>query len=309
MWLSPFDYHCVILDGALPGVKELWYAYAGDIDSTEYLYAKTSYTSMLEASPLIGKTSYDDPFLPKLYEAATTGRIKGTNWGCLLHTDASPEKLAVHFRRWISIYDDIGEEVFFRFYDPDILPHFAAALEGNERQVFFGPVKAFMCRQKDTDLLAASVANRPPDYDLEAALRDVPDRAPWFSLQEKHIAAMNTFFMGFLIDEVLRRLPDRVTQHIPSREHRRLKIRECLIALKTINNDILPEPDEGAIFCLIAMTSCSHFYNSPVFMQAIRRNGISETLDEWRRYAYGTIPGLEYLHDKQWLNSQHIEDV
>ena len=303
MWLSPFDYHALILDGALPGVKELWYATAKHVNSAEYLYVHTPYADALEASPFIGQTSFDDPFLPALYKAVQAGEIPG-NWGCFLHTQAPVNLLAQHFRRWITVYDDVEEELFFRFYDPDILPHFASGLTGDERQWFFGPVNAFMFRQPGKDVLGAATANRPKDYDLPAALAKVPETAPWFTLQERHMLAMRPVFVRTLtaavIDAIFPKIASYV-MHLPG-EVTRARLEECVSVFLGLNAPTEHEVADCGAFCTLAITSCSHFYKSPEFATCLQRHGLHETMSEWQHYAHGPIPGLELWHDAGWLS-------
>ena len=304
MWLSPFDYHCVFLDGALPGIKELWYRYAKDPNSTEHLYLKTKHASLIEVSPLIGRTGFDDPFLPQLYKAVAQNKV-ASNWGCLLHTAASLEELARHFRKWITIYNDIGEEVFFRFYDPDILPHFADALEGDEKQFFFGPVNAFIYRQNSTDLLAASEAKRPENFAYEEMAAKLPDTAPWFISQERHITKMLPLFISILAEDILQPLILHASYWIMhlKKEELLLRVEECLHRLSALQQNTLPADEDALAFCLLAITSCSHFDASPEFGDCVRKLGVHETLMEWKKYSYAPISGLEHRHNPAWLPS------
>ena len=297
MWCSPFDYHYIILDCALPHVREQWYLQSNNTNSAALLYAETRFASMLDISPLIAPTDENDPFLHWLYEHQRELHIE--NWGCLLHSKADPETIAAHFRSWITVYDDVGQEVFFRFYDPDILPCFAAALEGEERQKFFGPVNAFMCRRKDKDLLQASQARRPEGWSFEQAEPLGP--CPCFSFQERHMAAMRPVFWPFLVREVGTSLiPHACALHL-THEQFIAKLEECLQSLADMQQISLPEVEDGVAFCLLAFTSCSHFFQSQEFRDCVRRQGMHETLDEWKRYAGEPIPGLEEWHDAEWL--------
>jgi len=303
MWAAPFDYHYLILDCALPELRRHWYLLSNHSDSAELLYADTRFSPMLEISPLIARTDYDDPFLSWLY--ANQENV-ANNWGCLLHSTTSAAAIAEHFRSWITVRDDIGQEVFFRFYDPDILPHFAAALQGEERQRFFGPVNAFMYRQKGKDLLAASQAERPKDYDPAKAEPLGP--SPCFTLTERYMAAMRPVIWPFLAKEVLTGLLPKayfVLNHL-SPELMRAKVDECLQVLARLQNVPIPETEDGVAFCLLAMTSCSHFYESEEFKSSVLQHGVHETLDEWKSYANAPIPGLELWHDPKWLENDTL---
>lgn len=305
MWFAPREYQCVILDGAVPGIKELWYRHSHYADTTVHLYSRTAYASMMEISPLMAQTNQSDPFWAALYTAVESGDVR-SNWGCLACTDASPALLAKHFRKWITIYDDVGAEVFFRFYDPDILPYFVSGLRGDERQWFFGPVNAFLYREEARDMLAASTAGRLPDFSLETALANMPPAAPWFNLEERHILAMRSVFWPFLVEKVLVDLLPRAYAHLQhlSPQAMQEKTGQCLQWLAELQGVAVPEVEDGVIFCLLSITSCSHFFKSPEFTACVARHGLRNTLDEWKHYAKAPIPGLEEWHDEGWLYGQ-----
>jgi hypothetical protein len=305
MWISPFDYHYLILDCSLPEMRHHWYLHSKYANSEELLYADTRFSSILEISPLIAPTDLNDPFLHWLY---ANREIKSHNWGCLLHSSAKTADIAAHFRSWITVRDDVGQEVFFRFYDPDILPCFAAALQGEERQQFFGPVNAFVYREKGKDLLSASEANHPGE-DVPAAASPLGP-SPCFSFQERHMAAMRPVFRPHLVQEVMTALLPKVysyMRHLPP-ESMLSKVDECLQKLAELQKVALPEKEDGIAFCLIAITSCSHFFESQEFQSSLMHNGMHQTLDEWKHYANSPIPGLELWHDPNWLPEADTEE-
>lgn len=309
MWFAPREYQCVILDGAVPGIKELWYRHSHYADTTVHLYSRTAYASMMEISPLMAQTNQSDPFWAALYTAVESGDVK-SNWGCLACTAASPALLAKHFCKWITIYDDIGAEVFFRFYDPDILPHFISGLRGDERQWFFGPVDAFLYREEARDVLTVSTAGRLPDFSLEAALANMPPAAPWFNLEERHIRAMRSVFWPILTRNVFNALLPHIHMYLRqcSPQAMYAKIEECLQSLAKMQNVCLPEQEDGVRFCLIAISSCSHFFCSPEFLQCVDRHGMHAALDEWKQLAHEEIPSLEQWHDPAWLTAPALDN-
>ncbi len=64
-------------------------------------------------------------------------------WGIFVHSDARLETVRTQLRRFLKVKDPQGKAMFFRFYDPRILPSFLEASNQQELNAFFGPVQAY----------------------------------------------------------------------------------------------------------------------------------------------------------------------
>jgi hypothetical protein len=63
-----------------------------------------------------------------------------------LVTDADPDEVRQHLRRYLIVLDPRGAENFFRFYDPRVLGPFLEASTPKEAAQFFGPIRRmFVC--------------------------------------------------------------------------------------------------------------------------------------------------------------------
>lgn len=87
----------------------------------------------------------DDELLAWIARALT-----GTPWGILAISNVGIEQLRRHFRKFLMVKTPSGNEVYFRFYDPRVLPHFLKGCNSEERASFFGPVDSFVIPQDDT---------------------------------------------------------------------------------------------------------------------------------------------------------------
>jgi hypothetical protein len=67
----------------------------------------------------------------------------GASWGILLESSRTVEDLHRHFRAWVVVEDPNGEEMYFRFYDAEVLRTFLRAATHAETLDFFGPVTRF----------------------------------------------------------------------------------------------------------------------------------------------------------------------
>ncbi len=68
-------------------------------------------------------------------------------WGFFALADVQLSELRKHFRRFLTVLDPDGERVYFRFYDPRVLPVFLASAGPAERRQFVGPVEKFLLNQ------------------------------------------------------------------------------------------------------------------------------------------------------------------
>lgn len=86
------------------------------------------------------------PFLvqldPPTFQTITE-RLWAEPWGVLAVATATLDELRFHFRRFLVVESPEGDDWYFRFYDPRVLPTFLATTTDAERTEFFGPVSAF----------------------------------------------------------------------------------------------------------------------------------------------------------------------
>ena len=67
--------------------------------------------------------------------------------GIFLRSSADLTTLRKHFRRFLLVRAPDGQLVYFRFYDPRVLPVFLRSLNAAEREDFHGPIDAFFVTQ------------------------------------------------------------------------------------------------------------------------------------------------------------------
>lgn len=64
-------------------------------------------------------------------------------WGIFAVADAGLEALRRHFRRFLLVKATDGEQWYFRFYDPRVLPNFLSTCTGAELREMFGALQAY----------------------------------------------------------------------------------------------------------------------------------------------------------------------
>ncbi|HYH16507.1 MAG TPA: DUF4123 domain-containing protein [Flavisolibacter sp.] len=84
----------------------------------------------------------------------------GNAWWVLLKTELSFDKIYKHFRKFLLVKTEDGQELYFRFYDPRVLRIFLPTCDSNQLKEFFGPIEYFICEDEDpTYGLIFSLAN------------------------------------------------------------------------------------------------------------------------------------------------------
>ena len=58
------------------------------------------------------------------------------SWGVLLGSALSLEHLLAHLQQYVTLLAPNGEEWFFRFYDPRVLPLYLETVSAEERRAF-----------------------------------------------------------------------------------------------------------------------------------------------------------------------------
>ena len=76
----------------------------------------------------------------------------GTPWGIFVFAATDLDSLRKHFRRFLIVNGPEGNELYFRYYDPRVLPTFLTSCSGVEAERFFGPVSSFVVEADDNQL-------------------------------------------------------------------------------------------------------------------------------------------------------------
>ena len=131
-----------ILDGAsiddLPAkISELrprnFCLYRGELD-----------TDLAEVAPYIVELAPRDSFTEWLLE-----NCWGRHFGIFAHSPFSIDEVRKHFRKFLTVYDEAGNPMLFRYYDPRVLTQFLPACEPVELQELFGKVTTYFAESKD----------------------------------------------------------------------------------------------------------------------------------------------------------------
>ena len=84
----------------------------------------------------------------------------GKHCGIFAHCRHSIKEMRRHFRSLVKVYNENGEPLIFRFYDPRVLRKFLPTCTGDELMTFFGKVETFFAEdEKDRPFSAFKLEN------------------------------------------------------------------------------------------------------------------------------------------------------
>ncbi len=121
-----------------------------NIPNVEYvsLYKGRKEEPMWDAAPYLVRCVRDSEFFNWVIE-----RGWGDSWGIFVTSKASLEDLCKHFQEFLVVRDEDGKQLYFRFYDPRILPLFLSTCAREQRVEFFGAVNQVLLETRGTNLL------------------------------------------------------------------------------------------------------------------------------------------------------------
>ena len=77
----------------------------------------------------------------------------GRHWGIFIHSRHRIAEMRRHFGSLVNAYDERGNSMTFRFYDPRVLRRFLPTCTPAELETFFGKVDTFFAEAEDGENL------------------------------------------------------------------------------------------------------------------------------------------------------------
>ncbi len=104
------------------------------------------------------------PYLVQMDEQVLSWIVKNLSkdpWGIFAVAPVDLLGLRTHFRRFLTVEDPKGVRMYFRFYDPRVLPTFLESCTNEEGSTFFGPIRKFIAPNEDGTLVTIERAASP----------------------------------------------------------------------------------------------------------------------------------------------------
>lgn len=143
----------VVLDGAL--IPELRMKLYEMKPVHHCLFTGELEPDMAEVAPYLVRLLPNTPFTDWIL-----GEIWGKNWGIFFQTRETVIEMRKHSTSLITVYDEAGNPMMFRYYDPRVLRKFLPTCNGEELKTFFGSVYTFFAESEDKEsLLSFQIEN------------------------------------------------------------------------------------------------------------------------------------------------------
>lgn len=68
----------------------------------------------------------------------------GSSWGIIFSSHWNFEECRRHFRKFLLVKTELGQQLYFRFYDPRVLKVFLPTCDKDQILEFFGPIESFI---------------------------------------------------------------------------------------------------------------------------------------------------------------------
>jgi hypothetical protein len=134
----------VVLDGAsVPGLLEKlaqWHPPA------ECLYRGEIKPEVAPVAPYLAQMEPESDFAKWVLSEGW-----GKHWGIFAIVEADLRTMRQHFRRFITVHDESGKPLLFRYYDPRVLRTFLPTCNAKELAEIFGPVVCYVAEGEEPD--------------------------------------------------------------------------------------------------------------------------------------------------------------
>lgn len=112
------------------------------------LYRGRSEEALWHVAPYLVRCKQDSVFIRWVLEEGW-----GSSWSIFLTSMVGIDALCRHFRHFLLVQDEDGQQMYFRFYDPRVLRIYLQTCTVEEAQQFFGPVEHYLVEDEDPDIL------------------------------------------------------------------------------------------------------------------------------------------------------------
>jgi hypothetical protein len=75
----------------------------------------------------------------------------GKHWGIFAIAEAGLRDMRQHFRRFLTVHDESGKPLLFRYYDPRVLRVYLPTCNAAELAEIFGPVVCYVAEGEEPD--------------------------------------------------------------------------------------------------------------------------------------------------------------
>ena len=112
----------------------------------ECLYTGELAPDMAEVAPYLVHLEEETEFADWLISKGW-----GNHWGVFAQAQGNLRAMRQHFRRFLTVYDETGKPLLFRYYDPRVLRVYLPTCNAEELAAVFGPVRSYILEGETPD--------------------------------------------------------------------------------------------------------------------------------------------------------------
>ncbi len=75
------------------------------------------------------------------------------NWGILIECRQDFKTVYLHLKKFLMVKTEAGKQLYFRFYDPRVLPTFLETSDEAQLKAFFGPVDKYILEAQNGQMI------------------------------------------------------------------------------------------------------------------------------------------------------------
>lgn len=156
--------YCILDGAAIPDLPKRLY----QLDPPNFPLLRGELTpDMVHVAPYVAIMMPNEKFTAWVVENSF-----GKNWGIYAHSRYSIYEMRRHFRSMISVHDEEGIPMIFRFYDPRVMRKFLPTCDAEQLKVFFGNVDTYFVEAEEGEILLAYSNNHGELVTKEIDLAD-----------------------------------------------------------------------------------------------------------------------------------------
>ncbi len=89
---------------------------------------------------------------PSLFSDWYIANFEKQNWGIIIQSNSDFKSLYIHLKKFLLVKTEEGKKLYFRYYDPRVLPTFLETADESQLETFFGPIDKFIVENENTEL-------------------------------------------------------------------------------------------------------------------------------------------------------------
>ena len=119
------------------------------------LYRGEIEPDIAEVAPYLVELIPDTTFTDWLLTEGTGGK----HWGIFARSRYSLTEIRKHFRKFLTVYDEAGNPLLFRYYDPRVLVKFLPTCDRESLEDLFGRVSDYVAEDGADDFVRFEMVN------------------------------------------------------------------------------------------------------------------------------------------------------